>query len=106
MKAAIWLDEAPAPTWLEKIQSVARDKLGPPLKSIHLPIDNWLGTLPMTVALACAVGLYVVALIWVWGLSRNFIFRGVPDHQWWRDLRIWATVVTIPYIALYLLLGI
>jgi len=82
-----------------------RETLGPPLKSLHEPIDNWLGSLPMSVAVGCAIGLLVVAGIWVWTLKREFIFRGAPDQQWWRDLRLWSMAVLLPYIAIYILLG-
>jgi len=82
-----------------------RDTLGPPLKSLHEPIDHWLSSLPMSVAMACAVSLFVLAGIWVWTLRADFIFRGAPDRRRWRDLRIWSMVVLLPYIAIYLLLG-
>jgi len=82
-----------------------RDTLGPPLKSLHQPIDQWLGSLPMSVALACAIGLFVLAGIWVWTLRSDFIFRGAPDRRRWRDLRIWSMLVLLPYITIYLLLG-
>ena len=105
----IRIEDAPTDrdtTLLGHLQSYAQENFGPPLKAIHVPIDEWLGGLPMTVALACAVGLYILALIWVWRLSRDFVFRGAPDQNGWRDLRVWATIVTIPYIAIYLVLGI
>jgi hypothetical protein len=92
-------------SWLDRIREALRAQLGPPLKSLHVPIDEWLGQLPMSVAVACAVGLYVLALLWVWVLRRDFVFRGAPDRHWWRDLRIWATVVVLPYIAIYLFFG-
>jgi hypothetical protein len=101
----VLLDAGTEQTWLEALKQALRQSLGPPLKAFHAPIDEWLGRLPMSVAMVCAVGLYVVALVWVWGLRREFVFRGAPDDQWWRDLRIWATAVVIPYIAIYLLLG-
>ena len=89
----------------EDLQQVLRSNLGPPLKSLHAPVDKWLAGLPMWVAVACAVGLYVGAAVWVWMLSREFVFRGAPDQKSWRDLRVWATVIVLPYIAIYLLLG-
>ena len=92
-------------SWIDATRETLREHLGPPLKALHVPIDEWLGQLPMSVAIASAVGLYVIALLWVWLLRRDFIFRGAPDRRWWRDLRIWATVVVLPYIAVYLLLG-
>ncbi len=89
----------------ERFQATLRASLGPPLKHLQEPVDAWLGRLPMWVAMTCAVGLYVVALIWTWLLPREFIFRGAPDQARGADLRIWATVVILPYIAVYLWLG-
>lgn len=91
--------------WLDRLRESLRERLGPRLKALHVPIDEWLGQLPMTVATASAVGLYVIALIWVWLLRPDFVFRGAPDRRWWRDLRIWATVVVLPYIAIYYFYG-
>ena len=92
-------------TILEKLDSVLRGTLGPPLKALHAPIDAWVGSLPMSAAMVCAIGLYAVAVLWVWGLRRELVFRGAPDKKRWRDLRIWATLVVIPYVAVYLLWG-
>ena len=88
-----------------KLSGWIRDTIGPPLKSLHGPVDEWLGSLPMSVAIGCAIGLFTVAGIWVWTLKREFIFRGAPDQQWWRDLRLWSMLVLLPYVAVYLLLG-
>ncbi len=91
--------------FLESVDSFLRDTLGPPLKVLHDPIDNWLASLPMGIAMACALGLYVVALLWVWTLKKEFVFLGAPDKSRWRDLRVWATLVVIPYVIVYVLLG-
>lgn len=96
---------ADAPSWQDRLQAWLRATIGPPLKRLHEPVDQWLGGLPMGVAVACVVGLYAVAVIWVWTLRREFVFRGAPDHAWWRDLRIWATLIIVPYVAIYLVLG-
>ncbi len=93
------------PGLMKDVTQWIRDTLGPPLKSLHQPIDNWLGSLPMSVAMACAIGLFVLAGIWVWTLRADFIFRGAPDQNRWRDLRIWSMVVLLPYITIYFLLG-
>jgi len=90
---------------LNGISSALKETLGPPLKSIQHPIDVWLGGVPMWVAMACCLGLFIAALIWVWQLKRDFIYQGSPDQAWWRDLRLWATVVVIPYLAAYYFLG-
>ena len=87
------------------LDTFLRENFGPPLKALHEPIDAWLGSLSMNVAMACALGLYAIAVVWVWTLPREFVFRGAPDQKPWRDLRVWATLVVIPYVAVYLLLG-
>lgn len=92
-------------SWSERAQQALQETLGPPIKALHEPVDAWLGSLPMWVAVACAMGLYLVALVWVWLLGREFVFRGAPDDRWWRDLRIWSTAVLLPYIVVYCWLG-
>jgi hypothetical protein len=110
--ANIWATVFSGWAWLaagdslwDRWRTALRETLGPPLQALQEPVDTWLGGLPMWVAMTCAIGLYVVALIWVWSLRREFVFRGSPDQEKWRDLRIWATVVILPYIAVYLWLG-
>ena len=105
IESSILAQASEDPSLFETFRQWLRNRLGPPLKSIQAPIDEWLGTSPMWGALACALGLYAAALIWVWFLRHRFVFRGAPDEHWWRDLRIWATVVTVPYVVIYLILG-
>ena len=90
---------------LSNLDEVLRTNLGPPLKAFHQPIDAWLASLPMWVAMGCAMALFISAIVWVWCLRRDFVFRGAADRTVTRDLRIWATVVVVPYIAIYLWLG-
>lgn len=82
-----------------------RNTIGPVMKAFHQPIDNWLGRLPVSVGMACAIGLFCLAGIWVWTLRAEFIFRGAPRRHWRYDLRLWATLLLLPYIAIYLLFG-
>ena len=91
--------------FIERCIEAFRNTLGPPLKALHTPVDAWLGSLSMSVAMGCAIGLYVIAVIWVWALKKEFVFRGAPGKGWRYDLRLWATLVALPYIAAYLLLG-
>lgn len=90
---------------MDQLDEFLRATLGPPLRALHQPIDRWLGSLPMSVAMVCALGLYLAAVIWVWGLKKDFLFRGAPGKGWKYDLRIWATLVVVPYVAVYVLLG-
>jgi len=99
---------APA-TILDRAYNAVRDALrsnvAPPLKRLHEPIDAWLGTLSLKVAMACALGLYGIAIFGVWLLRKSFVLRGSPGQEWYRDLRIWATLVIIPYVVIYWNLG-
>ena len=102
-------EETPEPGFVVSLLTTVtewlRSELGPPLKKIQQPIDEWLGTLDMSVAMICCLGLFGLALCWVWTLKKDFILKGAPDNAWWRDLRIWATLVLVPYITVYYFLG-
>ncbi len=89
----------------DSVDQFLRSTLGPPLKSLHQPLDQWLGSLSMTWALISALGLYCIAVIWVWTLPRTFVFRGAKSTRRVYDLRIWATLVVIPYVVVYLIFG-
>ena len=78
---------------------------GPTLRRLHEPLDVWLGGLPIQWALVAALGLFTLAGIWVWTLRKSFVMIGAPDQRPWRDLRIWATLVLVPYMVIYFLLG-
>lgn len=80
--------------------------LGPPLQRWHAPLDQFLSSLPMWTAQVCAIGLFLLGVIFAWSLPRQFVYLGAPDQARWRDLRIWATAVLVPYMAIYLLLGL
>jgi len=92
-------------SWWDQLGDWIRQALGPSIKAFHQPVDDWLGSLPMWVAMACVIGLYGIAALWVWSLRKEFIFRGAPSHRWWCDLRIWATLILLPYVGVYLWLG-
>lgn len=83
-----------------------RANIGPHLKRIHQPLDQFLDSLPMWVAQACAIGLFAAAAIFTWCLPRRFVYLGAPDNARWRDLRIWATLILVPYMVIYLILGL
>lgn len=82
-----------------------RAQVGPPIKQFLAPLDRWLISLPMGVAQAAVLGLFVLTGIWLWTLKKDYIYLGAPDRAAWRDLRIWATLVLLPYIAVYVILG-
>ena len=80
------------------------EKVAPLLKRLHQPLDEWIGGLPSWAGVACAVGLFVLAGLWVLTLKREYVYVGAPDRRRWRDLRLWALLVLLPYIIIYLVL--
>jgi hypothetical protein len=90
----------------DHLKIAVRTGLGPPLKALHGPLDRLLDSLPMWVAQACAISLFVLAGLFAWCLPRRFVYLGAPDHARWRDLRIWATLVLVPYVLIYYFLGL
>lgn len=82
-----------------------RETIGPPLKCLHAPLDNFLAGVPLSIAKLVTISLFVGAGIWVFSLRREFVYLGAPDQAKWRDLRVWAGIVLVPYILVYLFLG-
>lgn len=82
-----------------------RANVGPPIKRTLAPLDQWLVSLPMGVAQVAVLGLFALTGVWLWTLKKDYIYLGAPDQARWRDLRIWATLVLLPYIAVYAFLG-
>lgn len=91
--------------WADVVAGI-RTWLGPPLHRLHSPLDHFLSSLPMWSAQVCAIGLFAIGLIFAWSLPRRFVYLGAPDQARWRDLRLWATAVLVPYMLIYLLLGL
>ncbi|MBX9789627.1 MAG: hypothetical protein K2Y37_11990 [Pirellulales bacterium] len=90
--------------WADRLEDL-RLAIAAPLRALHAPLDQWLDSLPMWVAQVCAIGLFVVAGLWVLTLSRDFVYLGSPTKSRWRDLRLWSIALLLPYIAVYWWLG-
>jgi hypothetical protein len=91
--------------WSAVVEAL-RAQLGPPLHRLHAPLDQFLSSLPMWSAELCAICLFGLGIVFAWSLPKRFVYLGAPDQARWRDLRIWATAVLIPYMLIYLLLGL
>ncbi|MEM6703169.1 MAG: hypothetical protein AAGA81_06105 [Acidobacteriota bacterium] len=74
------------------------------LEAFFGPLDQLLGSLPLMTGRVAVALLLLVPLVWVLRLDREFILLGSPDRARWRDLRLWAVLVTLPYLAIYLFL--
>jgi len=79
------------------------ENVAPSLRSLLEPLDRWIDGLPGWSGTFCAVTLFVIAGLWAFTLKREYIYLGAPDQARWRDLRIWAGLVLLPYIVIYLL---
>jgi hypothetical protein len=90
--------------WADRLEEL-RLAIAAPLRALHQPLDNWLDSLPMWVTQACAIGLFVVAGLWVLTLSGDFVYLGATSKSRWRDLRLWSLALLLPYIAVYWWLG-
>ena len=78
-----------------------RATFGPSLRAWHEPLDRWIDGLPPSAGRVCAVAVFVIAAICILSLKTDYIYLGAPDRARWRDLRIWALLVLIPYMAVY-----
>lgn len=88
-------------TW-EAFSGFMKAHFAPSLRAILSPLDAWLNSLPDWSGKVCALGLFVLACLWVFTLKREYIYLGAPDKAGWRDLRWWAVVFLLPYVAIYL----
>ena len=74
------------------------------LETLLAPFHALLGSLPLGFARVAVVLLLVLPLVVVLRLDRDVIYLGSADRSRWRDLRLWAVVVTVPYLLIYLFL--
>jgi len=63
---------------------------------------EWLAGLPLYWGKVIAVTGFAGMIIWTWLRPKSFIFHDAPDKRRWRDLRIWATVLLLIQIIIYL----
>jgi hypothetical protein len=63
---------------------------------------QWLKDLPLYWGKVAAVIGFAGMIIWAWLRPKSFILQQSPDKRWWRDLRIWATVLLLIQIIIYL----
>ncbi len=45
---------------------------------------------------------FLIVMFWAVTRPKAYIFRGAPDQSAWRDLRIWAVIVLLVQIYLYM----
>ncbi|HXK65589.1 MAG TPA: hypothetical protein PK348_04925 [Spirochaetota bacterium] len=58
-------------------------------------------SLPLCYAKVTAMLIFLGMLVVAWLLPYNFVVQGAPDKKRWRDLRLWATLLTIVQLFIY-----
>ena len=65
-------------------------------------MSDWLASLPLFWGKVIAVIAFIGIMIWAWRRPKSFIYQGAPDVAGWRDLRVWASILMIVQIVIYL----
>ena len=47
------------------------------------------------------LGFFLLLIVGVYSLPRNYIFRGSPTQSRWRDLRLWALLLVLLHAYVY-----
>jgi hypothetical protein len=63
---------------------------------------EWLKSIPLIWGTVIAAAGFAGMIAWAWLRPKAYIFKGAPDQKWWRDLRIWTTVLLGLQIIIYL----
>jgi hypothetical protein len=66
-------------------------------------VSNFLSNVPLFWGKVVATIFFLGVIIWSWFRPKDYILKGAPDKKLWRDLRIWATILLVIQIALYLI---
>lgn len=57
--------------------------------------------LPLYSAKIAAAVIFGLILLLIWSLPEKFVWSGSVDRAKWKDLRLWATLLTAIQMALY-----
>ena len=63
---------------------------------------HWLESVPLYWAKIIGTLFFLSAIAWVLFRPKAYIYRGAPDKKAWRDLRVWAVVILVVQIIIYL----
>ena len=66
-------------------------------------LNNWVTSLPTALANTVTMVLFLILLGILWSFPKAHILKGAPDTRWWRDLRIWGTVLIFVQLGIYAL---
>lgn len=65
-------------------------------------MSDWLTGLPLFWGKIIAIASFIGVVIWTWFRPKSFILQDAPDNRTWRDLRIWAALLMVIQIIIYL----
>ncbi|MDD2890972.1 MAG: hypothetical protein PHE49_10105 [bacterium] len=63
---------------------------------------QWLSGLSSIWVKGIATAFFLLMIIWAILLPKEYIFKGAPDKKLWRDLRLWAVIVLVVQIIIYI----
>lgn len=66
-------------------------------------LNHWLSSAPVSWANSITMVLFLILLAILWSFPRAAIMQDAPDDSWWRDLRIWGTLLIFIQLAIYAL---
>ena len=66
-------------------------------------LASLLATAPVAWALPATFVAFGLLVAVVWWVPRTSVFEAAPDGARWRDLRLWATVLVVAQLGIYLL---
>jgi len=84
------------------MRDFVNEYFGPPLMAVFHPIDEALAGIYMPWARVCAVGLFLLAMAWVFSLRKEYVNLDRPNERWYTDLRLWTVVAMLPHVFIYL----
>ena len=65
-------------------------------------MTEWLKDIPLYWAKVIAIIFFIVIIIWALTRPKEYIFKGATNRKVWRDLRLWAAIILIVQIIVYL----
>jgi hypothetical protein len=76
----------------------------PILKPFFSAIDYVLSPVYMPWARVAALGLFALAILFVFLLNEKYVNLDSPKKDIWHDLRFWTILCLLPHIVVYLFL--
>ena len=79
---------------------------GPPLRTIFDPFNRMFESISPDTAYLLSkifvVLLFVIPMIWVFLLKKEYVNIDAPNKRFWNDLRFWTIISMTPQIIIYL----